>query len=145
MLTKKDFSRIKYISASLYDISRGVRVLRHLKWPESVQYEFFASKAEVLPTIDYPQFDYKTISARLRSLEGKYGDTPYDIWLKDKAFQIEESSQLLNFCGKEIFFQQSSKLYGAPKYFLSDEETSSLDIAYQFESILDYHFLLKHN
>ena len=141
MLTKKDFSRIKYISASLYDISRGVRVLRHLKWPESVQYEFFASKAEVLPTIDYPQFDYKTISARLRSLEGKYGDTPYDIWLKDKAFQIEESSQLLNFCGKEIFFQQSSKLYGAPKYFLSDEETSSLDIAYQFESILDYHFL----
>ena len=140
MLRKKDLIRLSDISETLYRISREVRILRHLRWPESVEIEFFEKKSQVLPKIKYPNFDYNKISTKLKTLENQYGDTPYDNWLKDKAAQIKIGSELLKSCGEKEFFDYSAKLYGAPKFPLSDGETSSLDIARKFEATLDSHF-----
>ena len=140
MLRKKDLIRLSDISETLYRISREVRILRHLRWPESVEIEFFEKKSQVLPKIKYPNFDYNKISAKLKTLENQYGDTPYDNWLKDKAAQIKIGSELLKSCGEKEFFDYSAKLYGAPKFPHSDGETSSLDIARKFEATLDSHF-----
>ena len=140
MLGNKDLLRLGHISKSLFEISRRIRILRHLKWPERIQYEFFRLKSEVLPNVEYPKFNYDEISASLKSLNDKYGDTPYDNWLKDKAIQIEIGANLLKYSGKKRFFEYSAKLYGTPKCLLGDGKTSSIDIAYKFESMLDSHF-----
>ena len=140
MLGNKDLLRLGHISKSLFEITRRIRILRHLKWPERIQYEFFRLKSEVLPNVEYPKFNYDEISASLKSLNDKYGDTPYDNWLKDKAIQIEIGANLLKYSGKKRFFEYSAKLYGTPKCLLGDGKTSSIDIAYKFESMLDSHF-----
>tara|TARA_B100000073_G_scaffold166298_1_gene137671 strand:- start:5696 stop:6940 length:1245 start_codon:yes stop_codon:yes gene_type:complete len=140
MLTNKDALRLSHISKSLYGISKEIRILRHLKWPKVIEIEFFKKKSEVLPVVEYPNFNFNEIKAKLKNLDDKYGDTPYDTWLKGKASQIKLGAKLLQHCGQKQFFQYSAELYGTPKSSLSDGETTSLDIANKFEAMLDSHF-----
>ena len=85
MISKKDSIRIKQISSSLYEISRRVKILRHLVWPDNVRFKFFRTKSEKLPKVEYLKFDSGDILNKLTSIESVFGDTPYDHWLRSKA------------------------------------------------------------
>ncbi|MBA65507.1 MAG: hypothetical protein CMG55_06880 [Candidatus Marinimicrobia bacterium] len=140
MISKKDSIRIKQISSSLYEISRRVKILRHLVWPDNVRFKFFRTKSEKLPKVEYLKFDSGDILNKLTSIESVFGDTPYDHWLRSKANDIRSSVDLLNSCGTKEFFQNSEKIYGSPSGFLRDGKTSTIDLARQFESLIDSYF-----
>ncbi len=140
MLDKKDSIRIKKISSILYEISKEVKILRHLAWPEAIRHQFFKSKSEKLPEVEYPKFESEEIIYKLKSIENSFGDTNYDEWLKSKATDILMSAELLKFCGKKEFFQQSTKIYGSPNFVLRDGKTSSIDLAKQFETVIDKYY-----
>ena len=140
MIGKKDSLRIKKLSSKLYEISREVKILRHLVWPETVRDEFFRSKSEKLPLVEYPIFDSKDIIKEIQSLEKLFSDTPYDDWLKSKTDDITASIKLLESCGTKEFFRKSEEIYGSPKFLLRDGKTSTIDLANNFERLIDSYY-----
>ena len=140
MIGEKDSLRIKQISSELFDISREIKILRHLRWPEDSNYKFFKNKSEKIPSIEYPTFQSNSMIGKLKDIENLYGDTPYDDWLRTKANDILASINLLDSCGTKDFFHYSQKIYGSPSNVLRDGKTSTIDLARQFELIIDSYF-----
>ena len=140
MIGKKDSLRIKQISSELHDISREIKILRHLRWPEDSSYKFFKDKSEKIPIIEYPSFQSDSMIGKLKGIENIYGDTPYDDWLRSKANDILASVNLLDACGTKGFLFYSQKIYGSPSYVLRDGKTSTIDLAKKFELLIDTYY-----
>ncbi|MFL2982884.1 MAG: flavohemoglobin expression-modulating QEGLA motif protein [Candidatus Neomarinimicrobiota bacterium] len=136
MLSQKERLRLSHASELLYKISRRVRILGHLTWPNSVRHKFFRSGSEKLPKIDYPLFDSEGIKVQLQNVREKLGDLPMDKWLLKKTKDIEESVNLIDCCGSPDFFKYSAKIYGTPTSKLRDGKTTPIDLAKRFESIM---------
>lgn len=136
MLSQKEKTRLRKISHLLFSASKDVRILKHLRWPESARFSFFSSSAEKLPKVDYAPFDDTSVIAKLETAVALLEDTPFDIWLRKKAGDIEAGAQLLKNCGTKVFFKQSAKIYGLPLDTLHDNKTTPLDLASKFETIL---------
>lgn len=137
MLKKSDRVRIKSISDNLYKASRRVKILRHLNWPDSVRHQFFSSDSEKLPQIEYPNFESEDTLKLLKKTSNLMGDTPFDNWLKIKLNDILVSIDLLNHTGEKEFHNISSKIYGLPTGLLRDGETTPLDLANKFISVIE--------
>jgi uncharacterized protein (TIGR02421 family) len=105
-----------------------------------VKEDFFAQKAQVLPTIVYPDYDP---SKTLRIIDSvrKIIDVeePFKSWAHRIADKLENGSRMLSSMGTPDFYKYSSKLYGTPKDLLPDGETNSLDLALFFEEM--YHHI----
>lgn len=136
MLSQKEKTRLRKISHILFSASKDVRILKHLRWPESARFSFFSSSAEKLPKVDYAPFDDTSVIAKLETAVALLEDTPFDLWLRKKAGDIEAGAQLLKNCGTKAFFKQSAKIYGLPLDTLHDNKTTPLDLASKFETIL---------
>ena len=137
MLSQKEKTRLKKISNILYSASKDVRILKHLRWPESVRFSFFRSKSEKLPEVNYAPFDESPVIAKLSNGLALLKDTPFDFWLRKKAKDIEAGARLLKVCGTKSFFERSAQIYGLPLSTLHDNKTTPLDLATKFEKILD--------
>ena len=137
MLSQKEKTRLKKISNILYSASKDVRILKHLRWPESVRFSFFRSKSEKLPEVNYAPFDESPVIAKLSTGLTLLKDTPFDLWLRKKAKDIEAGARLLKVCGTKSFFERSAQIYGLPLSTLHDNKTTPLDLATKFENILD--------
>ena len=94
MIKKKDLERLKHNSSILYDISKNVRILRHLAWDKSVRSSFFNSKFEKIPRVEYPSFHSSDLKSNLKKVKESLGDTLYDRWLKKKANDMYSTSQI---------------------------------------------------
>ena len=62
MIKKKDFIRIKNNSSKLFEISKHIKILRYLSWDKSVRSTFLNSKSEIIPKVEYPNFDSVDLS-----------------------------------------------------------------------------------
>lgn len=134
MATESDTKRIRNACGLLYLASRSIRILTNVSWPNHVREKFFAQGAKELPVVEYPEFDPSEALERLVLARTAFGFSPIiNEWLNITAYNIETSAKMLAARGTPEFFRYSAELYGTPKEALSDQETTSLDLAVQFD------------
>tara|TARA_A100001015_G_C14989199_1_gene713032 strand:- start:175 stop:1428 length:1254 start_codon:yes stop_codon:yes gene_type:complete len=139
MIGKRDLIRLKDNSSKLFEISKQIKILRYLAWDKSVRTEFLNSKSQTIPKVEYPKFDSVDLRASLKKLKSINGDTPYDKWLEDKMNDILSSIDLLQSSGTKQFLKNSEQIYGSPNFVLRDGKTSTLQLAKNFEDLIDSH------
>ncbi len=139
MIEKRDLIRIKNNSSKLFEISKHIKILRHLSWDKSIRSAFLDSKPETIPKVEYPNFDSVDLRASLKKLKSLNGDTPCDKWLKEKTNDFLSIIDLLQSSGTEQFFKKSEQIYGSPNLVLNDGKTSTLQLAKKFEFLIDSH------
>ena len=134
MVTDKEIAKIRNACGLLYLATRTIRILTNISWPNSVREKFFAQGARELPVVEYPKFDPSESLERLVLAKTAFHFPPMiNEWLNITAYNIETSAKMLAARGTPKFFQYSSELYGQPKNVLSDEETTTLDLAMEFD------------
>ena len=137
MLSKSAKNRLNKASDLLYTASRQIRILRSVAWPLKVRTAFFQKKAEALPAVKYEPFDLENVSECISRARAMLEDTVYDTWLISKANDLKRSARLISSRGTKDFFTISAQVYGLPTGKLRDGAAAPLDLAVQFQSILD--------
>lgn len=121
----------------LREAERPVRVLRTVAWEPEVRERFFAAGERELPAPDYDAIDagpvLETVAAARRLADG---DDPVAELLRRAARAIELGARMLATVGTRDLFAFSADLYGAPTTPLSDQASSSLELARTFENTL---------
>ena len=134
MATERDRLKIRNACGLLYLASRSVRILTNVSWPSHVRETFFAKGEKELPVVEYPPFDPSEALERLVLARSSFSFSPMiNEWLNITAYNIETSAKMLAARGTYEFYKYSSELYGVPEDVLSDEETTTLDLAIQFD------------
>ncbi len=135
MANEKLTNKIRNACGLLYLATRTIRILTNISWPNSVREEFFAKGAKELPVVEYPEFDPSESLERLVLAKTAFFDLPplVNEWLNITAYNIETSAKMLAARGTPKFFQYSAELYGQPDNVLSDQETTTLDLAKEFD------------
>ena len=134
MATEKETNKIRNACGLLYLATRTIRILTNISWPNSVREKFFAQGARELPVVEYPEFDPSESLERLVLAKTAFNFPPMiNEWLNITAYNIETSAQMLAARGTPDFFRFSSELYGQPRDVLSDQETTTLDLAMEFD------------
>ena len=132
-------ARIGRLIDYLREAEAPVRILRHLAWPACVREEFFARGAAALPRIEYAPFDPGPSLEALRRFRRELG-TPAEAvsgWLERQADAIESGARLLASAGTDEFLTHSRALFGTPGDVQPDETTSTLDLARQFDGVIE--------
>jgi len=137
MLSTKDEKRISDLSELIYLASKEVKILKHISWSENVRIEFFKNNCNKIPVVTYPKYDDSDLIFLLKKSGILFGDTKYDVWLKNKVKDIKRSSELLSLCGTSDFFKLSSDIYGLPSTPIHDKTTMPRDLSRQFEEIIN--------
>ena len=137
MLSTKDKKRISDLSELIYLASKEVKILKHISWSENVRIDFFKNNCNKIPDVTYPKYDDSDLVFLLKEAGKLFGDTKYDVWLKDKVKEIKRSSELLSVCGTRDFFKVSSDIYGLPSTPIHDKTTMPRDLSRQFEEIIN--------
>ncbi len=132
-----DNERISLVSDMLYDASRSIRILSRLAWGPEVRESFLASHGCELPQVQYKPFDSSKPLALVAQAKQHIKHSAVDDWLLRLCSVIENSAKMLESCGTTDFFKYSSELYGTPMSFQNDGETTSLDLAQQFDRHVD--------
>lgn len=124
-LTDPDKDRIRRVAQLLYQASKPIKVLQNIAWSDEIKADFFARDAQVLPQVEYPQFDPQPVidllqAARKHILSGSKIDT----WLADQSNILEISARMLAGVGTPEFFDYGRQAYGEPTTpLLFDTET----------------------
>ena len=137
MLSVKDKKRISDLSNLIYLASRKVKILKHISWSENIRIDFFKNNFKKIPKVTYPDYDDSDFISLIKEAEKLFGDTKYDIWLKNKVEEIKKSSELLSACGTSEFFKISSEIYGLPSTPIHDKTTMPRDLSNKFEEIIN--------
>ena len=137
MLSQSEKDRLKKAADLLYTASRKIRILRSVSWPHNVRTAFFQKNAEALPVVEYQPFDLESVSECISQAQAMLKETVYDIWLIGKAEDLKLSARLISSRGTKDFFNISNQVYGIPTGKLRDGAATPLDLAVQFQSILD--------
>ena len=137
MLSTKNKKRISDLSELIYLASKEVKILKHISWSENVRIEFFKNNCNKIPVVTYPKYDDSDLIFLLKKSGILFGDTKYDVWLKNKVKDIKRSSELLSLCGTSDFFKVSSDIYGLPSTPIHDKTTMPRDLSRQFEEIIN--------
>ena len=138
MISENHKKRLENLSELIYRSSLKVKILRHISWPPEIKYQFFKQNCQKLPEYSYPKFDSKDLDQILLKINGQFGDTKYDHWLKNKLEDISLSANLLKASGTKTFFEISSKIYGLPSTLIHDGHTKPSDLSEQFYQIINY-------
>ena len=137
MLSQSAKDRLNKAADLLYTASRQIKILRSVAWPLKVRTAFFQKKAQVLPVVEYEPFDLESVSECISQAQAMLKKTVYDIWLNSKAEDLKLSARLISSRGTKDFFNISNQVYGLPTGKLRDGAATPLDLAVQFQSILD--------
>ncbi|MDX1479336.1 MAG: DUF1704 domain-containing protein, partial [Saprospiraceae bacterium] len=131
-----DAKRIVEISDALYNASRPIRILRNISWPRQVRDQFFASGAERLPQVSYPQFDpTESLQHTEHARQLARGTGLVERWALRVADVLEHSARMLAGMGTPDFYKYSARLYGTPGEPLADGTSTSLALARQFDEL----------
>ena len=137
MISENQKKRLENLSELIYRASLKVKILRHISWPPELKYQFFKQNCQKLPEHNYPKFDSTDLDQVLLKIDGQLGDTEYDLWLKNKREDISLRANMLKASGTKTFFDISSKIYGLPTTLIHDGQTRPLDLAEQFNQIIN--------
>ena len=131
-----EHQRIIKISDELNTASNKVRILRNIAWSVEIKDIFFKNKAQVLPKIEYPNYDPKPALENIKTVRGLIGSTDViDNWASGIADKIESSAMLLATRGTANFFKHSLEMYGHPSQEVSECNCSTLDLATHFDEL----------
>ena len=136
MLVESQKERLRKLSEIIYKASKKVKILKHISWPVEIKQEFFNQNCQKLPKYTYPSYDYSELNELLKKTVKYFGDTKYDLWLRDKIDDIKQSAELISVCGTKKFFDISSNIYGLPTTLIHDGETKPIDLYHQFDKII---------
>ena len=136
MLVESQKERLRKLSEIIYKASKKVKILKHISWPVEIKQEFFNQNCQKLPKYTYPSYDYSELNDLLKKTVKYFGDTKYDLWLRDKIDDIKQSAELISVCGTKKFFDISSDIYGLPTTLIHDGETKPIDLYHQFDKII---------
>ena len=140
--------KIKTLSERLVEVQKPIRVLDAIKWDHSIEAEFFAQKAKVLPRVDastYQKvplgFDPEKKKTELADLIAEtrrsLGETDdLGILISKIAQEYFDLCDMLASRGTAKFHELSKKLYGSPKDRFFDEDVTILDQGRQLYDIL---------
>lgn len=126
------------LSDTLFEASKSIRILRNISWEAKVENQFFADKAQKLPTVVYPKVDVSetySLLKKAKKLVPKH-DLVSD-WALEIIRDLEEGAHLLESLGTKQFYYHSDQLYGSPQGALLDGKSTSLDLANHFEEMYD--------
>jgi len=138
MVSDRDSKRIRNACGLVYQATRSIRILTQISWPNRVREKFFAQGENELPDVKYKKFDPSDALERLALARSAFGlPRMINEWLNITAYNIETSAKMLASCGSPDFFRYSSELYGVPTGVLSDQETTTLDLAIQFDNAFE--------
>lgn len=130
--------KIKRACEQLHHAASGIRILTHVGWPASVRDSFFDRGAKELPIVEYRDFDSAEVFSRLAEARRLFDFSPaVNRWLEKIADHVETGAKMLASTGTQNFHVYSRELYGAPAQVLADGESTSLDLARQFDSQFD--------
>ena len=136
MSLEKEQQRIRNISDQLYQASRSLRVLSHLRWDASVKQQFFAKKAQALPVVSYAKFDATEPLNIIAVVQTKLNSgNPIDNWLLGISQDFKSTAKLLQSTGTRDFYRYSCDLYGTPESPLVDQTNTSLGLANQLADL----------
>ena len=133
----KENQRIADLSNRLYEASREIRILSHIRWPTEVRETFFKYKEQRLPEVTYPNFEPANVITQIAGIQTELGDSAIDKWLGRQANIIANSALMKSSVGTEKFYQYSRDLYGAPSDPLTDGMSTSLSLAQQFDEVIE--------
>ena len=118
-------------------VSKRVRVLKSLSWPEQVAHDFFANGENKLPNLEYPKLDQHSICGELDNIRKLiHGDNIIYAWLNRITDSLDVSAHMLASAGTQDFLKFSARLYGTPDKLLLDGRTKTLDLAQHMDGIL---------
>lgn len=122
----------------LRDAERPVRVLRTVAWEPEVRARFFADGERELPRPTYTPVDPSPTLARVAAARAAAAglDPVIAGWLDRAAAAIELGARMLAAVGTPALHLLSAELYGLPTTPLTDQATTSLDLARTFEATL---------
>lgn len=130
-------TQIREVAQLLRDAERPVRILRTLAWPASVRADFFARGAIELPRPSYAPVDPSRTLAMVHDARRRAdGNDEIDAWLRRQAWAIELGARMLAVVGTAELTPLSVELYGEPAQALSDQTSTSLELARQFDTNL---------
>lgn len=133
MTAEKEANRIRHVSDLLYRATQSIRILNHIGWNSKVREQFFATNAQELPVVSYPQFDISTPLEIITEARKFINNSTVDSWLTRQANFIENSAKMLSSCGTADFFKYSSELYGKPLDVLPDNVSTPHALATHFD------------
>ena len=135
---KAEKKRIIAISDHLDEAAGNINILRNVAWSNDVKQEFFRTKAEQLPKIEYAPYDPNPVLNELKKARALFGhDDVIDKWVGRIANKLESSALLLASRGTQEFFTHSKNMYGCPKDVLPDGQSSALDLALHFGELFE--------
>jgi uncharacterized protein (TIGR02421 family) len=134
-----DKEHIIRLSDLLDEASSGVRILRNIAWSNEVKAEFFRTKAEKLPKVEYKPFDPSEVLDKIKFIRSLIGDSdPVDQWAFRIAESIKNSALMVSSRGTADFFNYSKKLYGEPSQSMPGDNGSALALAKHFDHMFDH-------
>ncbi len=133
----KQNERISDLSHRLYQASREIRILSHIRWPTEIRETFFKQKEQRLPEVTYPHFEPSNVIMQIAGIQAELGESVVDNWLGRQANIIANSALMKSSVGTEQFYQYSKELYGAPSDPLTDGMSTSLALAHQFDDVIE--------
>lgn len=116
------------------------RLLDAIAWPRSVEREFFASNASVLPKPS-TEVDRDRVQESVRALDDLErelaGDHVLLHWLRSLARSHRDAFRLVLAMGTKGFYELSVELYGGARTTALDHDTTNLDFARHISARLE--------
>ncbi|MEX1666359.1 flavohemoglobin expression-modulating QEGLA motif protein [Zhongshania arctica] len=131
---------LKQLSESLIAIQKPILILDSIKWPQSIEQQFFRDKAEKLPAVDRDyylrnplNFDPAAKSAELsqlqRQVEQRLGkNDPLGNILAETIEQYLTVIKLVENRGKPEFLNASRELYGSARDHLQGDKLTLIEM-----------------
>ncbi len=108
------------------------RVLDAIAWPRSVEENFFADGASVLPDVQYP-VDRSGMDDRIAELVtaecGVEGDDPVAVWLRANLQSMVDAHRLVLAAGTREFHRLSCEIYGSARSRFRTHDERNIDLA----------------
>ena len=135
---KAEAEKIRDVSDQLLALTEHVKILRNIAWPESVERDFFANKAQKLPQVQYIPYDAEPVIHAITQTRKSIKDTPHIKKYAGRiANKLESSARLLAARGTQEFFEHSKNLYGEPSNSLENGSSTIIDLATHFDKLFE--------
>ncbi len=139
---------VSQLAARIVEAQRPIRVLQSIRWDNSVEEQFFKTRARELPKVDASYYESVDLSfdpkAKAAEFEEIARDIDRDLGESDSIGQIMMSTALeyrdvvrmLEARGTPLFYAYSRKLYGSPKDKFPDGKTTLRELGHLLYDIL---------
>jgi uncharacterized protein (TIGR02421 family) len=125
-------AQIALVSDALQNNVKKVRLLEQLAWPDAVEQQFFAKKANALPKVVY-DLDRDGIATRIDTLveiqKRIDGDDEIAEWLRGTVQSFIDGNRMLLALGTNEFYRMNREVYGGARTRFAGGALRNVDLA----------------